>query len=208
MRCESAGNRPVYGVAAALAALALSLAGCGAGSAGGPAGTSAGAGPTGTAGQAKAGSTPADSLALSHLKVLTELKQPQLCSLLSPTAVVRALSGPAATPAYSSDARQGVACQWVRQGAAAGSANELYVGISATIDWAGERAVDTLMHASPVTIDGHRALAVAWQATLGWAEVDVALGGDHDPVARYRAPTAIGALALAKAATPHILAFG
>lgn len=204
MRREFPRVRPVCGVATALAALALSLAGCGAS----PAAGSASAGATGKAGHPKAASSPDDSLALSHMKVLTKLKQAQLCGLLSPSAAAKTLGGPLEAPVYSSEAHLGITCQWVRKGAAAGGFNELYVGISMTTAWTGAQAVDKLLHASSVTIDGHPALAIARRATLGYAQVDVALGGDHDPVAEYRAPTMIGTLALAKSATPHILAFG
>ena len=90
MRREFPRVRPVCGVATALAALALSLAGCGAS----PAAGSASAGATGKAGHPKAASSPDDSLAVSHMKVLTKLKQAQLCGLLSPSAAAKTLGGP------------------------------------------------------------------------------------------------------------------
>jgi hypothetical protein len=202
MRRSTAGIRPAYGLTgAALAALALSLAGCGVS----PAGGSASAGHVS---RPKTASSADSSLALSHMKILTQLKQPQLCGLLTPAATVQALGGPASPPLYSSNPHQGVSCQWVRHGSAADANEELAVSISATVNWTGTQAVDKLLHASSVTVDGRPGMAVAWQATLGWAQVDVALGGAGDPVAQYRAPTMAGALALAKAGTARIVAYG
>jgi hypothetical protein len=200
MRRSTPGIRPAYRMTAgAVAVLALSLTGCGVS----PAGGSASAGPTSNSGS---GSVAGDALALSHMKILTQLKQSQLCGLLTPAQTAVALGGPANPAVYSS--HQGVSCQWVRQGNAADATQELQVSISASVNWTDAQAVDHLLHATSVRIDGHPARAVAWQATLGWAQVDVALGGAGDPVAQYRAPTTAGALALAKDGTARIVAFG
>jgi hypothetical protein len=202
MRRSTAGIRPAFGLTgAALAALALSLTGCGVSPAVGPASA-------GQLSHPKTGSSPDSSLALSHMKILTQLKQPQLCGLLTAAATAQALGGPANPPLYSSNPDLGVSCQWIRHGAAADATEELDVSISATVNWRGAQVVDKLLHASPVTVDGRPGLAVAWQATLGWAQVDVALGGAVDPVAQYRAPTMAGAIALAKAGTARIVAYG
>jgi hypothetical protein len=77
------------------------------------------------------------------------------------------------------------------------------------INWTGAQAVDKkLLHTTPVRVDGRAGLAAGVQGKITWAQVDVALGGPGDPVAEYRAPTKAKALALARAATPHILALG
>jgi hypothetical protein len=209
MRREMTNIRPVHCLAAAAAtALVLSLAACGGDSASGASGGSASPASTGAAGHAAAGSSPGDSLALSHMKVLAKLDRSQLCGVLSAAEAARILGAPAAAPAYSRGGGQGITCQWARRGAVGSGADELYVGISTITDWAGAQATDQPLHTSSVKVDGHRALAAAKQATLGWAQVDVALGDDHDPIAEYRAATLARALALATAATPHILAFG
>jgi hypothetical protein len=200
MRRKLPRFRPVLGLAAAtLTVLTVSLAGCGS-SGGGTAGA--------TASPTSAGSSPGDSLALSHMKVLTKLKQAQLCGVLSASEAARILGTAPAAPLYANRRGLGITCQWIKRGAGATSADQLYVGISTIINWTGAQAVDKLLPAATVRIDGHPALGLDEQAKIGWAQVDVALGGGHDPVAEYRAPTMAGALAMAKAATPILLAQG
>jgi hypothetical protein len=231
---EIARMRPVPGViAAALAVLAVGLAGCGGSSASGSTASGSSAGgssaggssaggasrsstsqnsPTGSVSQASSqgssGGSSGGSLATSRLKVLTKLKKSQLCGALSPAQAARTLGAATAPPAYSHRLGLGATCEWIKKGAASVSDDELYIGISTIVDWTGAQAVDKLLHTSSVTIGGHPALAANKQARLDWAQVDVALGGDHDPVAEFRAPTMASALALAKAATPGLLAMG
>lgn len=206
MRRELARVRPVPGLAAAaLAALAVSLAGCGG------SGTSAGpsAGPSGSAGPASAGSPAAGPLAMSHLRILTRLRRSQLCGVLAASEAARILGAATAAPAYSRQAGLGITCRWARRGASERSDAGLSISISAILNWTGAQAVDTkLLRSRPVTVDGHPARAAGKQDKLSWAQVDVALGGDHDPVVEYRAPTLAIALALARAATPGIIALG
>ena len=113
-----------------------------------------------------------------------------------------------APPVYTSHPGVAVTCQWIKRGQGRASGAQLYVGISASINWTGTQAVDRSLHSKPVTIDGHAALAATRRGTISWAQVDVALGGGDDPVAEYRAPTMAAAQALARAATPHIIALG
>jgi hypothetical protein len=199
-----AGIRPASGLtAAAMTVLAVSLAGCG--SSGAASSASQSSAPASPA----AASTPSGALALSHMKVLTKLKSAQLCGVLSAAQATRILHKLTAAPVYANRLGLGISCQWTKRGADAASADNLYVGISTVVDWIGAQALDKkLLHASAVRIDGHPALAAGQQAKLTWAQVDVALGAGHDPVAEYRAPSMAIALALAKAATPHILAQG
>jgi hypothetical protein len=227
MRRKLPGTRPVAGPAAAVAAvLAVTMSGCGGSSAGGASSTGAsstgasssgasqsGASSSGSAGGSvlspAAGSSPGDSLALSRMKVLTRLRSAQLCGLVSAAQAARILGAPTAAPEYAGEKGLGITCVWARRGAAPVAADELHVGISASIDWSGAQAVDQqLRHASRVTVDGHPAMAARPQGRIDWAQVDVALGGDHDPFADYRAPKLAAALALARAATPLIIARG
>jgi hypothetical protein len=197
-----AGIHPVSGLAvAALTALAVSLAGC----------ATSGASATGSTASASppAGSAPGGALALSHMKILTKLTSSQLCGVLSTAQATRILHARTAAPVYANRHGLGITCQWGKRGAAATTANRLYVGISTIIDWTGAQALDKkLLRTQAVRIDGHPALAAGQQAKLAWAQVDVSLGTGHDPVAEYRAPTLPMALAMAKAATPHIIAQG
>jgi hypothetical protein len=200
MRRKLARIRPVLGLAVVtLTAVTLSLAGCGS-SGSGAAGASAG--PT------LSGSAPGDSLSLSHLKVLTKLKRAQLCGVLTAATAARILGVTPAAPVYARQRGLGITCQWIKRGAGASSPDALYVGISSIISWTGARALDKIAGSAPATVDGHPALTVDKQAKITWAQVDVALGGDHDPVAEYRAPTLARAMAMAKAATPVLLAQG
>jgi hypothetical protein len=190
--------RPVLSLAAVtLTAATVSVAGCGS-SGGGTAGASASPVPS--------GSVPGDSLALSHLKVLTKLKRAQLCAVLTAPTAARILGATPAAPVYASRSGLGITCQWIKRGAGVTSPDQLYVGISSVISWTAAR--DKIVHSTSATVDGHPALTVDKQAKIDWAQVDVALGGDHDPVAEYRAPTLASALAMAKAATPLVLAQG
>jgi hypothetical protein len=59
-----------------------------------------------------------------------------------------------------------------------------------------------------VSVAGHPALLATRPGVGTRAQVDVALGGGNDPVAEFRAPTMASARALARAATPHIIALG
>ncbi|HEU5421460.1 MAG TPA: hypothetical protein VFV41_27500 [Streptosporangiaceae bacterium] len=215
MRGDLAGIRPGAGlITAALAALAVGLAGCGspAGTAGpgrsaspGAAASSIATLPSGSASQA-AGNA-GGGLARSRLRVLTRLTKSQLCGVV-PAEAARLLGAPVAAPVYASQVKLGITCQWVRKDATATSQNELYVGISSVIGWAGARQADKVLRTRPVTVSGHQALAASPQGNITWGQVDVALGGDHDPVAEYRAPTLARAIALARALTPRIVAMG
>ena len=204
MRQKLSGIRPV---ALAAAAAAVALAGCGSSDQGSA--VQAGGSPSGAAQGTSAGSSPGDSLELSHMKVLTRLNSAELCRAVSAAKAARILGARPAAPSYAVQKGLGISCTWARRGATAAATDELYVGISSVLDWTGvQRANRKLPDARSRLVDGHRALAGRQQGKAGWAQVDVALGGDHDPAAEYRAPTPAAALALAKAATPVILAFG
>jgi hypothetical protein len=209
MRRDIAGLRLRLGLTAAVAAaLAAGLAGCG--SPGAAAGKGAAASPaaTGSDRQASSGQASQGPLAHSRLKVLTTLTQAQLCAALSPAAATQILGSVPQAPRYARAPGLGIYCRWLKQGAAALSTDELYVGISSVADWAAAQQVDKLLHATATRVDASPALAAGPLAAMPWAQVDVALGGSGDPVAEYRAPTAAQALALARAATPHILSMG
>jgi hypothetical protein len=200
MQRKLPGIRPVAGpAAAAAAALAVALSGCG----------SSGTGPSGAAQGPSAGSSPGDSLALSHMRVLTRLKSAELCRSVPAARAARILGARTAAPSYAAKKGLGISCTWARRGAAPGGADELYVGISSVLDWTGvQRADGSLLGVRRLRVDGHQALEGRPRGKARWAQVDVALGGAHDPAATYRAPTLTAALALAKAATPTILAYG
>jgi hypothetical protein len=211
MRRDIAGLRLRRGLAAALAAvLAAGLAGCG--SSGGTAahGTARSASPaaTGSDRQASSGQPARNPLAHSRLKVLTTLTQAQLCAALSTAEATAILGSAPQAPRYARLPGEGIYCRWLKPGAAALSTDELYVGISAVVDWAGAQQVDKLLHATAAKVGEYPALAAGPLPAMQWAQVDVALGGSGDPVAEYRAPTMAQALALAKMATPHILSMG
>jgi hypothetical protein len=215
MRGDLAGIRPGAGlITVALAVLAMSLVGCGSsGAAAGGPGHSASPASTSSVAVLPSGSTgqAADNagggLARSRMRVLTKLSKAELCGLSAGQAA-RLLGKPAGPPVYASQMKLGITCLWVGRGGTTGSTDELYVGISSVLSWAGARQVDKLVHTRPVQVSGHPALAASPQGNLTWAQVDVALGGDNDPVAEYRAPTMATALALAKALTPRIVAMG
>jgi hypothetical protein len=208
---ELAGLRLRLGLAAAVtAALAAGVAGCG--SQGGTAGQStATASPaaTGSDREASSGQAGHDPLARSRLKVLTTLAQAQLCAVLSTAEATRILGAVPQVPRYSrAPGHLGISCRWLKRGVPAVSTDELYVGVSAIIDWDGAQQADKLLHATPVTIGGHPALKAGPRRATQWAQVDVALGGPHDPVAEYRAPAMAQALEMAQLATPHVLSMG
>jgi hypothetical protein len=205
MRRKLARMHRVAGPAAmAAVTLALVLAGCGSSGGSGAAGQ-----PSGSVLSPAAGSSPDDSLAQSHMKVLTRLTRPELCGLVSAARATQILGARTAAPSYSRSKGVGNTCVWVKRGAPAATTDELYVGVSALFDWSGAQAVDQrLLHTRRVTVDTHPALAAPPQGHVTWAQVDVALGGPQDPFAEYRAPTLAAALALAKAATPLIVARG
>jgi hypothetical protein len=197
MRREFTRVKPVLGLLGAATAVAVTLAGCG-----GSGGTS------GAPSRKLAGGSTTDALALSHMKVLTTLSRSQLCSVMTPRQARSILHARTYAPIYTHRRGVAVTCQWIRRGSSRLSIQELYIGISATINWTGTQEVDRLLHGQPVRVDGHHALVATRHGRAAWSQVDVALGGAHDPVAEYRAPTKAGALALARAATPHILALG
>jgi hypothetical protein len=193
---------PFYAATAAMLTVTAVVAGCGGGT------KSAAGQPSGSTRQAVSGKTAEDSLAKSHLRVLTRLRRSQLCHVLSTAEAVGILHARTARPVYTSHPGVAVTCQWIKRGQGRASGAQLYVGISASINWTGTQAVDRSLHSKPVTIDGHPGLAATRRGTVVWAQVDVALGGGDDPVAEYRAPTMAAAQALARAATPHIIALG
>lgn len=219
MRGDLAGIRPAAGViTAALAVLAVGLAGCGSSgaAAGQPAHSAApGAGsssiaalPSGSASQASDNAHGAGELARSRMRVLTRLSKQELCGM-TPGEPAKLLGAPTEPPVYAHQGGLGITCQWVRKGATASGATELYVGISSMISWTGAQAVDhKLLRTRAVTVSGHPALAAAPQGNVTWGQVDVALGGNDDPVAEYRAPTLAMAIALAKALNPRLVAMG
>ena len=220
MRGDLAGFRPAAGlITAALAALAAGLAGCGSsGAAAGQAAPSSAAPATGSSSvatlpsgsptQASDNAHGGNELANSRMRVLTRLSKAQLCGM-TPGEPAKLLGAPAGPPVYARPGGLGITCQWVRKGATASGATELYVGISSVLSWTGAQAVDhKLLRTRPVTISGHPALAAAPQGNVTWGQVDVALGGSGDPVAEYRAPTLAMAMALANALNPRIVAMG
>jgi len=194
--------RPYLAVSAV--ALVVALAGCGSSGAGtgsGQAGGSASSAP-------QALSTPSDSLALSHMRILTRLSRAQLCGVVPAARAAKILHAATVVPVYARRAGVAVTCEWTKRGAGRLSSQELYISIPASVSWTGALAVDRAQHSRSLKIGGHPALAVSRRGKISWAQVDVALGGVHDPVADYRAPTMAAALELARAATPHILALG
>jgi hypothetical protein len=208
MRPDIAVPRPVLGmIAAGVLAGALSLTGCS--SSGKPAltlPTNASipfTPPTSTS----LGSRLGGSLASSKLIGLTKLSKAQLCGTLSASEAAQILGASTSAPTFANRLGLGVTCEWIEPGSTGGSSyGELYVGISTIIDWQGTQAIDKLLSASPTTIDGHPALQADKSAINNYALVHVALGGDHDPVVEFRAPTLAMATKLAQMATPRILA--
>jgi Protein of unknown function (DUF3558) len=213
MRRDIAGSRRQPGRAAAAAAalavvLAGGLAGCGSAGHGAASGTSSAASAAASQPRPASAGKSRNPLDSSYLKVLTTLGAARLCAVISPVQARQILGTDVAAPAYGRAAGLGVYCRWLKRAAPLSTTDNLYVGISAVIDWADAQQVDKLISARPTTIDGHPALAGGPQRAMTWAQVDVALAGAHDPVAEFRAPTMAMARALATAATPHILAMG
>jgi hypothetical protein len=215
MRRDIAGLRLRRRAAAvALAALtaggAAGVAGCGSHAATGSAAAPVSASPrtAGSEREASSGKAGRNPLAHSRLRVLTTLDQARLCAALSTAEAARILGTRPQAPMYGRAAGLGIYCRWLAPGAAVTSTDELYVGISSVTDWSGAQAVSRLLHAASVKVDGRQALKAGPLPAMRWAQVDVALGGAHDPVAEYRAPTMAKALAMAQAATPHIISMG
>ncbi len=84
-------------------------------------------------------------LAKSHLKVLTTLSPTRLCVAISPAQAQRILGTGVAAPAYGSAAGLGIYCRWPKRTAPLSTPDNLYVGISSVIDWAGAQKVDQLL---------------------------------------------------------------
>ena len=184
------------------------LAGCGSQGGTGHAAATASPAASGSDREASSGQASDNPLAKSRLRVLTTLNQARLCAALSVSEATRILGSEPQSPLYGAEPGLGIYCRWPRRGAAGLGADELYVGISSTIDWARTRQVDKLLHARSVRVGGRPALTAGPLPAMEWAQVDVALGGSGDPVAEYRAPTMAQALALAQTATPHIVSMG
>jgi hypothetical protein len=144
-------------------------------------------------------------LASSKLFGVTKLTQAQLCGALSRSEASRILGTTTSAPTYANRLGLGITCEWFKAGTSGN--DELYVGISTLIPWKGAQAGDSAQNYTPSTIDGHPAfLADTATVQLGYALVHVALGGDDDPVAEYRAPTLAIAKNLATVVTPRLIA--
>lgn len=193
-------------LAAVLAVGVTGLAGCGSQGGTGPT-AAASAAPSGSDRQASSGKA-RNPLAKSPLRILTTLSRAQLCAALSTPEATRILGSRPQAPLYGREPGLGIYCRWPKRGAAGLSTDELYVGISSIVDWAGAQQVDKLLHAKSVRVDGRSALTAGPLPAMAWAQVDVALGGPGDPVAEYRAPTMPEAVDLARTATPHIISMG
>jgi hypothetical protein len=215
MRRDIAGlrlrrRRPRAALAVLAAGLAVGMTGglAGCGSQGGT-GHSAAASPAASGSDREASSGKGGSpLAKSRMRILTTLSRVQLCAALSTSEATKILGSRPQAPLYGREPSLGIYCRWPKRGAAALSPDELYVGISSVVDWAGAQQVDKLLHAKSVQVGGRSALTAGPLPAMEWAQVDVALGGPGDPVAEYRAPTMAQALALARTATPHIVSMG
>jgi hypothetical protein len=219
MRRDIAGlrlrlRRPPAALAVLAAGLAVGmsgLAGCGSqGGTGHPAAASpaASGSASGSDREASSGKDGRNPLAKSRMRVLTTLSRARLCAALSTSEATKILGSRPQAPLYGREPSLGIYCRWPERDAAALGTDDLYVGISSVIDWAGAQEVDKLLHAKSVQVGGRAALTAGPLPAMQWAQVDVALGGPGDPVAEYRAPTVAQALALARAATPHILSMG
>jgi hypothetical protein len=205
-------RRPPAALAVLVVGLAVGMTGglAGCGSQGGTGHRAATASPAagGSDRQASSGQAAGNPLAKSRLKVLTTLSQARLCAALSVSEATSILGSEPRAPLYGAEPGRGVSCRWPKRGAAGLGTDELYVGISSTVDWAAAQQVDKLLQATSVQVGGRPALTAGPLPAMEWAQVDVALGGPGDPVAEYRAPTMAQALALAEAATPHIVSMG
>jgi hypothetical protein len=141
------------------------------------------------------------SLATSKLIGLTKLDQTQLCGVMNTNEASQIMGSSTAAGKFTNTLGLGVVCQWQASGS-----TELYVGLSTILDWTGAQGIDKLFTTTSDSIDGHPALVIAPQKSLSYATVDLALGGDHDPVAEYRAPSVAQARSLATLVTPRLLA--
>jgi hypothetical protein len=149
--------------------------------------------------------SPPGSLTSSKLYFLTKLPEAQLCGLLhdgEPSSILGAATSP---PVYEDFASLGNICTWTRAGAGSLSQDQLYIGVSPALDWQGVQRLDAPYHVSATTIDGHPALAAGPGANIGWAQLDVATGGAHDPVVEFRGPSMGIATSLATLVTPRVL---
>jgi hypothetical protein len=217
MRRDIAGlrlrlRRPPAALAVLAAGLAVGLtgglAGCGSQAGTGHPAAGASAAASGSDREASSGKAGRNPLAKSPMRIMTTLSQAQLCAALSTSEAARILGSRPQAPLYGREPGLGIYCRWPKRGAAALSTDELYVGISSIVDWAGAQEVDKLLHAKSVTVDGRPALTAGPLPAMEWAQVDVALGGPGDPVAEYRAPTMAEAVDMARTATPHIESMG
>lgn len=194
-------SRPsALGLAAAGLAVII-LAGCGAGGAGSGGGGTPGGAASSVASAAQ--NVSGGSLKSSPLYGLTKLRKAQLCGVLSSSEATQILGTPTIAPEFANRLGLGITCEWMKS---AGSSTELYVGLSTIIDWQGAQAIAKLLKATAATIDGHPALEAGKGGINDYAVVDVALGGDHDPAAEFRAPTLAVAVKLAQTVTPRLLA--
>jgi len=157
---------------------------------------------TGSGSSTTSGSGSGAALAGSKLKALTTLDQSKLCGVLHGKEPQQILGGPTAAAHYLNTLGLGIVCEWTTPSGGDG----LYVGISTALDFDAAKAVDKALKTTEGTIDGHDALFVQRGQFNDYYTVQVALGGPHDVVVEYRAPTAAGASNLAKTVTPRLLA--
>lgn len=188
-------------VAACVAVLvaAAGLAAC-TSSSGTPSGgkNPSGATPT-TAATTRGGS--GGSLASSKLIGVTTLDQAKLCGVMNTSEAAQIMGSSTSAGQFTNTLGLGIICEWKASGG-----TELYVGLSTILDWAGTQALDKLLTTSPDSIDGHPALVAGPQNSLSYTSIAVALGGDHDPVVEFRAPSTAQAKSLATLVTPRLLA--
>jgi Protein of unknown function (DUF3558) len=165
-----------------------------------------GSGTSGSGNGSPAGPSTVGSLSSSKMAGLTKLGKGKLCGLLRGGEAAQILGAGTSAPIYANRLGLGVTCQWYRAGASQLGNDELYIGLSTIVDWQGTQGIDKLLHTSTATIDGHPAILAGPQHLNHWSQIDLALGGAHDPVAEYRAPTLAIATTLAQAVTPRLLA--
>jgi hypothetical protein len=148
--------------------------------------------------------TTASALAASKLKVLSTLDQSKLCGLLHGDEPAQIMGSAAAPARYLNTLGLGVVCLWTTPTGGDG----LYIGISTALSYSEAKAAGVPLHATSGTIDGRPAVLTPRGAFDDYYTVQVALGGDGDPVVEYRAPTADAASKLAKTVTPRLVALG
>jgi hypothetical protein len=192
-----------------LMAMAFGLAACSSGTSGAggstsPAASSGTSVSSGATGPTSGESNPGGSLETSPLRGVTKLTKAQLCGVLSSGDASHILGAAASAPTFANSLGLGITCTW-RQGSATYG---LYVGISTLFDFAGAKGVDHLLKTTSSTIDGHAAIVADLQGANDYAQIDVALGSDHDPVVEYRAPSVAIATLLATTVTPKLIALG